>query len=361
MNFRHDINGLRAVAVVAVIIFHFNPNWLPGGFVGVDVFFVISGYLMTAIIFRGMEEGGFSTFRFYAARARRIFPALAALCAVLVVFGFFFVIPKDYDLLAKHASHSLLFISNFTYFNESGYFDTSSHEKWLLHTWSLATEWQFYMIYPLLVVAAYKLAGRNAAKLMVAVLTVLSFAASLYSSYHWPVGAFYLFPARAWEMLIGGIAFLWPLKARDSTRLVIAYAGWVTIITACLFINDTYVWPGSLALIPVLGTYAVLQANSRDWLFSRNPMTQWIGTCSYSLYLWHWPIIVGGAYLQIIPSIPAMLGLLIVCSVTSYYLLEKRRISLPAALTASTAIVVLNLTVLATQGGGKSNVRSIQA
>ena len=144
MNFRYDINGLRAIAIIAVILFHFNPAWVPGGFSGVDVFFVISGFLMTGIIFRGLENNNFSLFEYYASRANRIIPALAVLCMILLVFGWFYLIPSDYKALGKHVERSMLFISNFAYLKETGYFDSSSYEKWLLHTWSLSVEWQFY-------------------------------------------------------------------------------------------------------------------------------------------------------------------------------------------------------------------------
>ncbi|MCL4724429.1 MAG: acyltransferase, partial [Rhodocyclaceae bacterium] len=142
-DFRKDINGLRAIAVMAVMLFHFRVTGFSGGFVGVDVFFVISGYLMTRLILGPLSLGRFSVLDFYLARARRIFPALAALCSLLLAYGWFSLSPMDYQQLAKHAGASLLFISNHTYWKESGYFDADAHEKWLLHTWSLSVEWQF--------------------------------------------------------------------------------------------------------------------------------------------------------------------------------------------------------------------------
>lgn len=130
MKFRTDINGLRAIAVIAVMLFHFNAAWMPGGFVGVDVFFVISGFLMTGIIFKDLEHEKFSILKFYVARANRIIPALAALCLVLMVFGWFYLTPFDYKLLGKHAASSMTFLSNISYWKESGYFEAGTHEKW---------------------------------------------------------------------------------------------------------------------------------------------------------------------------------------------------------------------------------------
>ncbi|MEF1337667.1 acyltransferase, partial [Vibrio rotiferianus] len=141
MNFRSDINGLRAIAVISVVLFHFNPEILPGGFAGVDVFFVISGFLMTSIIFRGLENSNLSIVNFYISRANRIIPALAILCLVIMIFGWFYLTPLDFKTLGKHVSGSIRFISNSMYLKESGYFDVSANSKWLLHTWSLSVEW----------------------------------------------------------------------------------------------------------------------------------------------------------------------------------------------------------------------------
>lgn len=156
VNFRYDINGLRAIAVLVVVIFHFLPTYLTGGFVGVDVFFVISGFLMTSIIFNGLANNKFNLFKFYVSRANRIIPALGVLCLILVILGWFFLPPTEYKSLGKHIVGSITFLSNIFYWQESGYFDASSHEKWLLHTWSLSVEWQFYIIYPVILLILNK-------------------------------------------------------------------------------------------------------------------------------------------------------------------------------------------------------------
>ena len=182
MKFRKDINGLRAIAVVAVLLFHFNPSWMPGGFAGVDVFFVISGFLMTGIIFRGIEQENFSILKFYVARANRIIPALALLCLVLMIFGWFYLTPFDYRILGKHVASSIGFLSNVMYWREAGYFDAASLEKWLLHTWTLSVEWQFYILYPLILVAMRKFLSIKTMKLILLVATVLGFIFCVFST-----------------------------------------------------------------------------------------------------------------------------------------------------------------------------------
>jgi len=175
MKFREDINALRAIAVASVVVFHFNHSWLPGGFAGVDVFFVISGFLMTMIVVKGLEKENFSILSFYIARVKRIIPALSVLCFILLIFGLFFISPIDYLNLGKHAAASLSFVSNMVYWSESNYFNPSSNEKWLLHTWSLSVEWQFYLIYPLALVFLKKVLTFRQLKFVVLCGTVLAF------------------------------------------------------------------------------------------------------------------------------------------------------------------------------------------
>ena len=218
MQFRKDINGLRAIAVLAVVLFHFNASWLPGGFAGVDVFFVISGFLMTGIIFRGINQGDFSVLKFYIARANRFIPALAVLCVALLLFGWFYLGPTEYRALGKHVAGSMAFLSNVFYWMEAGYFDAASHEKWLLHTWSLSAEWQFYILYPLILVVLRKFMSAKKVKIAVLLITILCFIFSVIATYKWPSFSYYLLPTRAWEMLIGGIAYLYPFKLKENRK-----------------------------------------------------------------------------------------------------------------------------------------------
>lgn len=237
MLFRKDINGLRAIAVIAVVLFHFNSSWMPGGFAGVDVFFVISGFLMTGIIFRGIESEKFSILNFYVARVNRIVPALAVLCLVLLVFGYFYLTPLDYRSLGKHAVSSIGFLSNAIYWRDSGYFDSASQEKWLLHTWSLSVEWQFYIIFPLVLVAMRKIMSVKRMKITVLLGTVLGFIFCVIATYKWPDFAYYLLPTRAWEMMVGGVAYLYPIALKKERKRFIEHLGLVLIIGSYLFIS----------------------------------------------------------------------------------------------------------------------------
>jgi peptidoglycan/LPS O-acetylase OafA/YrhL len=292
--FRHDINGLRAWAVVAVVLYHFGVPGFAGGFVGVDVFFVISGFLMTGIIISGLERGDFSLWGFYLARARRIIPALLVLCASLLILGWFWLPNADYKMLASHVGTAVAFVSNLKFWREAGYFDAASHEKWLLHTWSLSVEWQFYILLPLGCLLLWHWFGKRGVKLALITAGLLSLGLSVYASSRWPGAAFYLLPTRAWEMLAGGLVW-WATRQHAMSRQWARLAevvGFALIIWAIVTFDSAMQWPGYLALVPVVGTMLVLAANrQRSWL-TANPFTRKLGASSYSIYLWHWPLVV---------------------------------------------------------------------
>ena len=295
--FRLDINGLRAYAVLAVVLYHFGVAGFSGGFVGVDVFFVISGFLMYSIISRDLTEQRFSYKGFFLARARRIFPALAVLCVVLLVLGWFFLMPKEYQQLGRHVRESLLFSSNVRYFNEAGYFDVASQNKWLLHTWSLSVEWQFYLLLPLLMALLYKLRASRAL-LGAALLTcgALSLGYCLWLTPNNPSQAFYLLPTRAWEMLAGAMVAHWGTSLKASTARLVEVFGLGAIASAVVLFDHKTLWPSGFALLPVVGAMFVLIAARTDSLLTGNAAAQWLGTRSYSIYLWHWPVVVALAY-----------------------------------------------------------------
>lgn len=297
---------------------------------------------MTTIVYKGLQQGSFSFFTFYKARARRIIPALTLVCAVLVVFGYLFVIPKDYSILSEHITSSLLFYSNFTYFLESGYFDAASHEKWLLHTWSLSVEWQFYIVFPIVTAVLFKIFGEKLSKLVIAVLVVIGFTLATWSSIKWPTASFFLVHTRAWEMLAGGLAFFWPISKVGTVSRVIPIIGWTVIFTSFGLSDSEMAWPGPYTLLPVLGTLLVIlcsQSNSRVY---SNILVRNIGEKSYSLYLWHWPLIVGFAYLQTPLSLMLYIPLLLAISWGAFYLVENRRLSLTVTVTMMLVVIMLS-------------------
>ena len=297
-SFRSDINGLRAWAVVAVVFYHFGVPGFSGGFAGVDVFFVISGFLMAGIVLGGLQRKRFSLIDFYLARARRILPALLVLVAVVLLVGWWLLIPSDYQVLGRHARESVLFTANLQYLSESGYFDAVSHEKWLLHTWSLAVEWQFYLLYPLALLLICRYWSSWRALLVAHVLALLlSLVLCLWLTQVEPDKAFYLLAPRAWELLLGGCVFLVAQRWRIPTRLSygLELAGLLSIALTITLLGADFSWPGAWALLPVLGAAAVLLAQ-RESLWTASRLAQWLGTRSYSIYLWHWPLVAGLVY-----------------------------------------------------------------
>jgi peptidoglycan/LPS O-acetylase OafA/YrhL len=286
-----------------VVLFHFGVPGLHAGFMGVDIFFVISGFLMTAIIVKG-TEAEFSILSFYWSRTRRIVPALLALCVLLLALSWFFMPSADFSLLGKHVFASLLFISNLVYWREAGYFDVASHEKWLLHTWSLSVEWQFYLLYPLFILAVLKLLSPRWLVRLLALCTVASFALCLWLSNAQGVAAFYSLPSRVWELTLGGLVFLMFRHAQLSNvhARVLEGIGFVLMGAGLLLIADGRGWPDAFALLPVLGAACVLSASRQGSLLTGNAPLQWLGLRSYSVYLWHWPIVVGTVFLEIEPG-----------------------------------------------------------
>jgi len=328
MKFRKDINGLRAIAVTSVVLFHFNEAWMPGGFAGVDVFFVISGFLMTSILFSSMEKSGFSIVKFYIARANRIIPALAFLCVFLMIAGLFFLPPLEYKALAKHSASSISFLSNFYYWAESGYFDVDSYKKWLLHTWSLSVEWQFYIIYPVILLALRSLFSVINTKRAILALTLLGFVISVIASKRWPDSSYFLIHTRAWEMLVGGLAYLYPLNSLKHHKRLAEHIGILLILVSYAFITSSNAWPGYLALLPVIGSFLIIQANREESHFTGNVLFQHVGKWSYSIYLWHWPIVVAIRYFNL-GFIYTLLGIILtlILGFLSYRHVESIRLN----------------------------------
>ncbi|PRO68742.1 acyltransferase family protein [Alteromonas gracilis] len=327
MTFRHDINGIRALAVLSVVIFHFLPSWLPGGFVGVDVFFVISGYLMTAIIVTKLTSNNFNIWDFYLARANRIIPSLLVLCLVLLLLGFFLLTPVEYGKLAKQTLASSLFISNLVYYKESGYFAEDSLENWLLHTWSLSVEWQFYLIYPIAMIVVSKLLARKLIPFILTIGTVSSLALSIWLSPKNPELSYFALPTRAWEMLAGGLLFFWGFKTQSRATKILEYLGVTFIVLSCIVFSEDIIWPGYAAILPVLGTCLIIAANQNDSSILNKLLFQKLGAWSYSIYLWHWPLVVLIYTAQLGPLfIPPGLILTLILGYASYNYVERLKL-----------------------------------
>lgn len=343
-SFREDINGLRAIAVLSVLLFHFKSSYLPGGFAGVDVFFVISGFLMTSIIFRGIENNTFSIIEFLKSRAKRIIPALAFVVAIVLAIGYLIFDPSLYRTVGKHAVASLLFISNIIYNRESGYFDIDSHDKLFLHTWSLSVEWQFYIIYPIALIILSKFLTIESLKKAVWVSFFVFLSISIYESSIDKSSSYFLLYSRAWELLIGGIAYIYPLKNKIIHEKFIEIIGLILIITSLFLFSETTEWPSYNALLPAVGTYLCIVANNKNSILSFRPI-QGIGLLSYSIYLFHWPILVISNKLDFDLNILSFLVITTSLSLISYNFIEKKRNYSSVSLLAYIFIIIFSYVI----------------
>ncbi|MEZ4503806.1 MAG: acyltransferase family protein [Dehalococcoidia bacterium] len=348
MRYRAEIDGLRALAVIPVVLFHAGVDGFSGGFVGVDVFFVISGFLITSIIVREGAEGRFSLIGFWERRARRILPPMFVVIAFSLLVGFFLLTPEDLDRLGRAVAAQSVFSSNILFWQEQGYFGPTAGELPLLHLWSLAVEEQFYLLFPVAFVAV----GRWLPRLrwaLVAGGVMASFLVSLWATEAYPKAAFFLMPPRAWELGAGALLAMWVSSGRYAVphRLAAEAASGlgVGLIAYGVFtIDEATPFPGTAAIAPVLGATAVIWANSGQttrvgtWL-SWRPLV-FTGLISYALYLWHWPLLVFAAYPSggmpdaLHPLLTAgVIALSVGLAVASYRLLEtpiRRRVLLPS-------------------------------
>lgn len=298
--YRPDLDGVRALAILPVLFFHADIAWFGGGFVGVDVFFVLSGFFMARVILNDLERGTFSFWEFYLRRARRILPALFVMIAATSTAAWFLLMPQEFEYFANSVAAAATFTSNILFENESGYFDIAAEMKPLLHTWSLSIEEQFYVFFPIALFAAYRFARAKVAHIMAGFL-VASFVASTIFVFHKPEDAFYLLHFRVWELLAGSLIAVLPAGSHpDRTRQVMSLAGLAGIIASVFLFTRDMLFPGPLAAIPVLSTALIIHAAAQKGLSATllaNPLSVWIGRLSYSLYLWHWPVIVFYRYL----------------------------------------------------------------
>lgn len=329
--YRPDVDGLRAIAVLAVVAFHAFPQAAPGGFAGVDVFFVISGFLISGIIFEGLKSGTFSFADFYWRRVRRIFPALILVMAASLALGWLLLLPDEYSQLGKHVAAGAGFVSNIVLWREAGYFDTSAELKPLLHLWSLAVEEQYYLLWPLLL---FLFRARLRQMLwMILALAAASFVLNLWLTARLPSAAFYLPMTRFWELLAGSALayFVHYRDTRQTLSNVKAAVGLALVALALILLNAQRAFPGWWALLPVLGTALLIWAGPSAWinrhLLARREMV-FVGLISYPLYLWHWPLL---AYARIAhdgepPAAlrVALVALSVVLAWLTYELVEKK-------------------------------------
>jgi peptidoglycan/LPS O-acetylase OafA/YrhL len=289
--YRPDIDGLRAIAVLSVVVFHAFPGVLRGGFIGVDVFFVISGFLISSIIIKNLEGGRFSYADFYTRRIKRIFPALILVLTASLVGGWFDM-PADYKAMGKHVMAGAGFVSNFAFWNEAGYFDVGAEAKPLLHLWSLGIEEQFYLVWPLLLGFAWK-RRRQFLPITIFILCA-SFLWSLHAVRSDPVAAFYSPLSRFWELLVGGVlAYLTLHAPQHLPRSKVAPAvGLAMILLGVAILTAKSPFPGAWALLPTGGAFLVIASGPDAWVNRKllgNRALVAVGLISYPLYLWHWP------------------------------------------------------------------------
>jgi peptidoglycan/LPS O-acetylase OafA/YrhL len=303
LKYRPEIDGLRAVAVLPVIFFHAGVGIFSGGYVGVDVFFVISGYLITSILLDELSRNDFSLMRFYERRARRILPALFFVMACCIPFAWMWMLPSQFKAFSQSLIATTLFVSNIFFWRQSGYFAPAAEEMPLLHTWSLAVEEQYYLFFPLLLLVAWRL-GRTPAFFLVAATALASFAISEWGSRFAPAANFYLAPSRAWELLAGSLC-AFALQSRTDASVsadagpkafhheILSIVGLGLIVSAIFLFDHTTPFPSIYTLVPVGGAVLVILFATPGTLVTRVLSIRLfvgIGLISYSAYLWHQPL-----------------------------------------------------------------------
>lgn len=366
--FRPDIEGLRAVAVIAVVFYHLKFSWMPGGFIGVDVFFTISGFLMAEIIADDLRNGGFSLWGFYKRRMLRIWPALLLVMLVTFLVGLYLLLPLQLVELGKTTAFSLLLASNVFFWLQTGYFAPAAENNLLLHLWSLAVEQQFYLFVPFLMLIAFPGRGRDW-RWIVAATTVASLIVCIVMTPRMPVASFYLLPTRIWEFLLGACVALFNVERR-SHRLfeeIASAVGLTMIIAAATCLNGSVSYPGYWALLPCGGTALVIAANAYRPTVCGQALASRpcgvIGRLSYSIYLWHWPILtfcrLSGVSIDVMPVQVLILAATLVCSFLSWQFVEvpfrkpafaSAKLRLAAVASTAFSLVAISAAALATNG-----------
>lgn len=332
LRYRPDVDGLRAIAVLSVVLFHAGVQSISGGFSGVDVFFVISGFLITSIIAKEIRRGDFSIVTFYERRIRRILPAFFVVTAFSSIIAFILLMPKEFEGYGKSLIAAALSISNILFYSESGYFDSSAEVKPLLHTWSLGVEEQFYIFFPIFLLAISRFSKQRWVVWMLP-LAIASFLASVWGAEHQPSATFYLAPTRAWELAMGAILALGaiPVVHHRFLREIVAFAGTGLIVWGDVALTSESAFPGINALLPCVGAALIIHAGTSGQslvghLLGWRPLVL-IGLISYSLYLWHWPLLVFAKYYAVRPltNIETIVVLLtaLIAAIASWHFVER--------------------------------------
>ena len=296
MEYRKEVDGLRAIAVIPVILFHAGINFFEGGFVGVDIFFVISGYLITSLILSEKSKGVFKLSNFYERRARRILPALFTVMLFSIPFSYFLMMPNQLLDFSESILAVTFFSSNILFWTETNYFSAAAELKPLLHTWSLAVEEQFYILFPLFIILTWKIGKQNIFRLIL-IFLIFSFLLSEWVYRFSPTANFFLAPTRAWELLIGSVAAFYLIKNKPvitKSKEHLATIGFVLILFSIFSFNANTPFPGVYSLVPVLGTLLIILYSSSNTFIGKFLSFNFIvgiGLISYSAYLWHQPFL----------------------------------------------------------------------
>ena len=329
MKYRAEIDGLRALAVVPVILFHAGFELFSGGFVGVDVFFVISGYLITYILIDEIENNRFSLVNFYERRARRILPALFFIMLICIPFAWIWMLPSQFTAFAQSLIAVSLFASNILFWRESGYFAATSEEKPLLHTWSLAVEEQYYLLFPIFLIFTWRF-GKNSVFWMIAIMAAISLLLTEWGWRNHPTANFYLAPSRAWELLSGSIAAFIVRNRGIQSNNSLSIIGLAAIIFSIFFYDEATPFPSFYTLVPVLGAVLLILFSDKETLAAKilgYKLLVGIGLISYSAYLWHQPLFAFARIRSLGAESPYVMFLLSVASIilaaASYKFIEQ--------------------------------------
>ncbi|WDE98208.1 acyltransferase family protein [Lentisphaera profundi] len=325
MKYRPEIDGLRAIAVIPVILFHLSPALFPSGFIGVDIFFVISGFLITSLVLKEQTKGNFSFKDFWIRRIKRLFPAMATVLIATLIAGYFLLFENEFKSLAAQTIAVLLMLANIKMWKMSDYWAPAAEEIPLLHTWSLGVEEQFYVLYVLLLVFILKFSKKHLLPI-ISLLFIISFSLCIYSASRYPDANWYFLHTRAWELLAGAIVAIL-LQKNIYIPKYFSLVGLIGIAISYIIIDKTFLFPSGITILPILATACFIFASHQNRLLTLSPIV-YIGKISYPLYLWHWPIIV--FYHNVIyPSklgwtdIVYILLLTFFCSITSYHFIEN--------------------------------------